>query len=891
MPVTSHDLAAARDPGRFRPPRFGRMSRAALASLVVVVTAAACKDKSPSKPVCSVTGVTVSPSAASLTPGSTQQLSASVSATNCTPTPTASWSSSAANVATVSTSGLVTAVGVGSATITATSSGANGSASITVTPPPIATLEISPVTSATAVGQTVTLTAIAKDAQGGVLTGRTITWASLTPSVATVNSAGVVTGVSAGTATITAAAEGRNAVAVVTVSPPPVATVTLVLNSSTLTPGERTQAVATLRDAQGAELSGRTTTWGSSNNAVATIDAFGVVSAVAPGTSTITATSEGRSGNASLTVQQTPVAAVTLALSNASMKVGDVQTAVATARDANGNVLTGRTIAWTSSNPNVATVNAGGAITAIAVGAVAITASTEGQFATAAIVVTPNVASITLTLASNPITVGQTTQATAVAKDATGATVLGVTIAYSSSNATVASVSPVGLVTAVAPGTVNIVATAGAITANASLTVNAVVIPVASVTVSPTTGAIFVGTSQQLTATPKDAAGATLTGRTVTWTTSNASVATVSSSGNVNGVGVGSATITATVEGQSATASMSVSLVPVATVTVSTPSQSVSVGSTLQASVTLRDGNNQVVNRPVQWSSSATSVATVSQSGLITANSAGSTAISAVSEGKTGSVTITVLGTPTLSISSAAPSGGSNSISIESSIAVTFSENINPATVTSGSVSLTKGGVAVSATRTVSGRVVTVTPSALLDEFSSNYVLTVTTAVKSAVGNSLASNGTLSYTTAFWDPSYYYRLTNQFGGSNLSLDTYSGGSYECFMGATGGYTGQFWYFVPVSGGYLMQNQFGTGSRALEGADTGTPCFLTGTGTLFTGMIWNAIPSTGGSYLLRPTSTSTKALATQNNVPQLFTVSGTPNQGSSFNWIFARLFRR
>lgn len=891
MPESPHAPAALPNVGPCRRPRVTRLTRAAAVVSVLALSVVSACGGDPGEPLCTVSGVSVSPSTASLTPGSTQQLSASVNSSNCSPVPTLSWSSSAANVATVTATGLVTAVGAGSATITATASGNSGSASITVTPPPIATLEISPVNASTSVGQSVTLTAVAKDAQGGALTGRTITWTSLTPGVATVTAAGVVTGVSAGSATITAAAEGKTAVAVVTVAPPPVASVTLVLNSATLTPGDRTQAVATLRDAQGVELSGRTTTWSSSNNAVATIDAFGVVSAVAPGTSTITALSEGKSGTASLTVQQTPVAAVTLALGSASMKVGDVQTAVATARDANGNVLTGRTIIWTSSNPNVATINAGGAITAISVGAVAITASTEGKFTTAAIAVTPNVASISLTLASNAVTAGQSTQATAIAKDAGGATVPGVNITYSSSNVSVATVSPVGLVTAVAPGTANIVATAGAITATVALTVNAVVVPVASVTLSPTSGTVFVGTSQQLTAIAKDAGGTTLTGRTVTWTSSGVSIAAVSSSGNVTGISVGTATITATVEGKSATATITVTLVPVATVSVSTPSQNVSVGNTLQAAAILRDGNGQIVSRQVQWSSSATSVATVSQSGLITATSAGNAQITATSEGKTGSVSITVVGTPTLSISSATPSSGSNSISIESTFAVTFSENINPATVTSGSVSLTKGGIAVSATRTVSGKVVTVTPTAFLDEFSTNYVLTVTTAVKSSVGNSLATNGTLAYTTVFWDPNYFYRITNQFGGGTVSLDTYSGGSYECFMGPTGGYTGQFWYFVPVGGGYLMQNDFGGTGRALEGADTGTPCFLTGNGTVFTGMVWNAIPSTGGSYMLRPTSTSTKALATQNNVPQLFTVSGTPPQGSSFNWMFTRLFRR
>src|SRR5206468_8923198 len=89
---------------------------------------------------------------------------------------------------------------------------------------------------------------------------------------------------------------------------------------------------------------------------------------------------------------------------------------------------------------------------------------------------------------------------------------------------------------------------------------------VASVTISPATGSIRVGQTLQLTATPKDLAGGTLTGRTVMWTSSNTSVATVSGSGMVAGVTPGSAMITATSEGKSSTAALTVTTVPVASV-------------------------------------------------------------------------------------------------------------------------------------------------------------------------------------------------------------------------------------------------------------------------------------------------------------------------------------
>src|SRR6266851_730877 len=89
---------------------------------------------------------------------------------------------------------------------------------------------------------------------------------------------------------------------------------------------------------------------------------------------------------------------------------------------------------------------------------------------------------------------------------------------------------------------------------------------VASVTVAPSPGTLPVGSTAQLTATTKDAAGNVLTGRTVTWATSNPAVATVNSTGLATGVAAGQATITATSEGQSGTAAITVSVLTFATV-------------------------------------------------------------------------------------------------------------------------------------------------------------------------------------------------------------------------------------------------------------------------------------------------------------------------------------
>jgi hypothetical protein len=158
---------------------------------------------------------------------------------------------------------------------------------------------------------------------------------------------------------------------------------------------------------------------------------------------------------------------------------------------------------------------------------------------------------------SATVEVGRTVQLTATArpKKITSFT-------WTSSNGPVAAVSATGLVTGVAPGTATITATSGSASGTATITVSAATAPVASVTVTPNPASVQVGATVQLTATLEDASGTVLTGRTVTWSTSAAAVATVSSSGLVNGVAAGLATITATSEGMSGISAVTVTPAP-----------------------------------------------------------------------------------------------------------------------------------------------------------------------------------------------------------------------------------------------------------------------------------------------------------------------------------------
>jgi uncharacterized protein YjdB len=243
-----------------------------------------------------------------------------------------------------------------------------------------------------------------RDANGNVLTGRTVTWASANPSLATISTSGYITAVAAGTATITATAEGVVGAATLTITaaaPAPVATVNLTLTPTSVAVGGTAIATVQLLDATGHTLTGRTVTWSSSNTAIALINASGVVTGVGAGTATITATSEGKTGSATLTVTSTttvvaPVATVTVTLSSPSLMVGQMTQATATMRDASGNVLTGRSVAWMSSNPAVATVSATGTVSAVAAGSASIIATSEGKQGSASVSVTASTSSTPL---------------------------------------------------------------------------------------------------------------------------------------------------------------------------------------------------------------------------------------------------------------------------------------------------------------------------------------------------------------------------------------------------------------------------------------------------------------------------------------------------------------
>ena len=437
---------------------------------------------------------------------------------------------------------------------------------------PVASVSIT-VPVSLAAGQTARATASPKDANGVVLSDRPVTWFTSSASIASVSDSGVISAVAPGTALVSAVSEGVSGQASMAVTPPPptpIATVIVTLSPSAVVAGQTAQATATLEDSSGNPIANRVVTWESSNTAVATVDPVGTVKAIASGSAMIKATSEGKSSASALSVSAPapiPVASVSVTPSSATLQVNATVQLSAATRDANNNVLTGRVIGWSSGNGAIATVSSSGLVTAKGAGSISITAASEGQTGSATITVSAPapvpVATVSVSPSAPSLQVGGTVQLSATTRDASNNVLTGRVIGWSSGNGAIATVSPSGLVTAIGAGSVSITAASEGQTGSATITVSAPApVPVATVSVSPSAPSLQVGGTVQLSATTRDASNNVLTGRAVSWSSSNTAIATVSTSGLATAVAAGTVQINATSELKIGSATLTIAAAP-----------------------------------------------------------------------------------------------------------------------------------------------------------------------------------------------------------------------------------------------------------------------------------------------------------------------------------------
>ena len=339
-----------------------------------------------------------------------------------------------------------------------------------------------------------------------------------------------------------------------------IATIEVTAPAAYVVPGATMRLRLKLSDRDGNLLADRPATWTTGNPAIATVDQLGNVKGMVIGTVTITATCEGRTATFQLTVAWPTPTVMSVELSPSTVELRSTQTrrVLATARDGSGNLIVGRPITWSTSNPAVAIVDGGGLVYAGTPGQAVLFAQVDGATASGSITVVPTVASVLLTPDAPVIDVaGDTLRLTAVVRNAANEALPGWPLAWSSLNPLVARVDDAGLVVPVSLGTTTITASSEGRTGAATVTVSR--LPVGSVALSHHMATIARTQSVQLFTTVKSPSGRVLAGRSEVWSSSDPAVATVSLTGRVTGLVPGQATITVAVEGVAASVPVTVS--------------------------------------------------------------------------------------------------------------------------------------------------------------------------------------------------------------------------------------------------------------------------------------------------------------------------------------------
>ena len=430
-----------------------------------------------------------------------------------------------------------------------------------------------------------------------------VTWASSDTSVVTVDAHGNLVGVSAGTAVITVTTDdgGHVAYCYVTVEPTPVTSVTID-GSTSVSVGGSTSLTA---DYGGASA---TVSWTSSNPAVAVVDSDGNVTGVSAGTAVITVTvtdslGNTRAANCVVTVSANLVTSIDMQ-GTMSLQVGG--SGILTV-EVNPTTADNRNVIWSTSNSNVAII-VNGTVTAVGPGTAIITATAaDGSGFSANCVVTVSKVSVeSVTLSSRTLTlnVGGSSILTATV---TPDNVADKSVVWASSDSRVATVVD-GVVTAVGPGTVTITVSTvdGGKTATCTVTVRG---EIAGIELGRSSVSMTAGDSVTLECTllPEGTGG-----YTVSWSSSDTSVATVSN-GRITAVGPGTATITATVGGTQLSAVCSVTVVGSSTETGTTTEENDdgSVTTTVTEEIDAGDGTSvDKVTETTTMDGSATSTVT-----------------------------------------------------------------------------------------------------------------------------------------------------------------------------------------------------------------------------------------------------------------------------------------
>lgn len=639
------------------------------------------------------------------------------------------WTSSNAN-ATITSGGVVTGVTAGTSTITYALSSACGTAFTTRVITITTSATAGTLSGATTVcsGSTTTLTS--------TITGGT--WVSSTPAVAAIaGTTGVVTGVSAGTATMTYTISSgcgtATATRVITVNPLP--TVAAITGGTTIcSNGTTTLANATTGG-----------TWSSSNAGVATVGATGVVTGVSAGTTVITYTVTSGLGCAGTATTVVTVNALPAAIG------GTLTTCIGTSTTLT-NTTTGGT--WSSANVAVATIGtASGIATGVSAGTATISYTASTGCVRTAVITVNTIASAGTITGSASVCVGFTIP---LSSSVSGGT-------WSSSNAN-ATVSSTGVVTGVTAGastiTYTVTSSCGVATATHDVAITT------TATAGVVSGASSVCTGNNATFTSTVLGG--------TWTSSNASIASVvSATGVVSGVSGGTATITYTITSGCGTASATrvVSVNP-------TPGVAAIAGTTTLCAGTVTTMTNTTTGGV--WSSSNPATATISSTGVVSAIAAGTSTIAYVvtnSFGCSNTATAIVTVNATATVSS-----GSGSLNLCTGTTTTMLGSVTGGTWSSSSTAVATIGFTSGLTTgiTAGTSIITYTLSTGCRSFATvsvNATVSPALTVTQSISGTICSGTSVTYTAnpvnGGTTPVYTWRVNGTVTGSTSDVLTYT----------------------------------------------------------------------------------------------------------------------
>jgi uncharacterized protein YjdB len=288
--------------------------------------------------------------------------------------PVVSWSTSDTTVAVVDTAGLITARGAGSVRITASAGSASREVVILVLRKP-AKVEITPDTlQLYAIGDTLRLSAAVRDRNGVLMPSFRVTWRSLDPEIATIDTNGLVTAEAEGTTTIEARLDTLSAKVPVVVTRAP-GSISVAPDSAYLAEGDTVRFTATVRDRNAVLMPDARVTWRSLDPQVATVDTTGLVTAVAAGTTNIDAMINGLISRRPVVVVPPVPASILVTPDSARLGEGDTLRLSAIVRDRNRAVIPDAIINWLVADTATATVSPDGLVTAKREGPVQVTAT------------------------------------------------------------------------------------------------------------------------------------------------------------------------------------------------------------------------------------------------------------------------------------------------------------------------------------------------------------------------------------------------------------------------------------------------------------------------------------------------------------------------------------